>query len=176
MQLPDFVPTTRTGLLPCYGQSALFDHPATADQAAALCTECPVRTACDTWATQRAEWGTWAGRTDNDRGTPRAEFADAPVQPVRITAHCGTDAARLRHMGRQETCVLCEQAYAARVLVDRLERLTAEHQREGGPTRAGYRLHLRLGIPSCAACRAAHAEHIRAVKAGARSGGLAAAA
>ncbi|GAA2112525.1 hypothetical protein GCM10009759_55320 [Kitasatospora saccharophila] len=159
MQLPHFVPRTdsTTGVLPCVGNAHLFDEPGTADQAAELCARCPIRTACDTWATTHREWGTWAGRTDEDRGTPRTELPDRR----RITRDeeyddCGTETAHRRHAARGEQCDRCDTARAERTRAARAARLIEEHQRPGGPTRYGYRLHLKLGIPACPPCLAAH--------------------
>ncbi|MFD0562894.1 WhiB family transcriptional regulator [Kitasatospora saccharophila] len=107
MQLPHFVPRTdsTTGVLPCVGNAHLFDEPGTADQAAELCARCPIRTACDTWATTHREWGTWAGRTDEDRGTPapnsptdaaspatRSTTTAAPKQPTAATPPAASSA------------------------------------------------------------------------------------
>ncbi|OKJ06815.1 WhiB family transcriptional regulator [Kitasatospora sp. CB01950] len=161
-QLPHFIPPTSAGLLPCVGQHALFDEPDTATEAAELCATCPVRTACNTWAVQHTEWGTWAGRTDNDRGTPRTELPDR--RRITRTKHyddCGTEDARRRHIGHQEQCDRCDEAYAARIRADRAARLIEEHQRPGGPTRYGYRLHLQLGVPACQACLAAHSAAVK---------------
>ncbi|MFD7410139.1 WhiB family transcriptional regulator [Kitasatospora purpeofusca] len=159
--LPTFIPPTSAGLLPCADRSELFDHPNTQPEAAALCARCPVATACDTWAVQHAEWGTWAGRTDDDRGTPREELPDLPRLPVVATPSCGTEEARRRHIGRQEQCDLCDRAYADRVRAGRLAALDAQHRRPGGPTARGYWLHTVLRVPSCAPCRAAHAADVR---------------
>ncbi|MFF9643668.1 WhiB family transcriptional regulator [Kitasatospora aureofaciens] len=164
--LPTFVPRTEAGLLPCAGQPELYDHPDTLDQAAELCACCPVRTACNTWAVEHAEWGTWAGRTDDDRGTPREELPDLPRLPVAPRPPCGTEEARRRHIGNQELCGVCDQAYADRIRDGRLAALDAQHQRPDGPTRRGYRLHMLLGIPSCGPCRAAHAADVRSYRTG----------
>ncbi|MGW1174567.1 WhiB family transcriptional regulator [Kitasatospora sp. NPDC002543] len=165
--LPTFIPRTEAGLLPCVGQPELFDTPDTLDQAAALCAACPVRQACNTWATEHAEWGTWAGRTDNDRGTPRTELPDLPRIPVDPAPRCGTEQARRRHIGRQEQCRVCDRAYDARVRDDRASALDAEHARPDGPTRRGYRLHLLLGVPACPPCLAAHSAQVQPYKRGA---------
>ncbi|MFD0408611.1 WhiB family transcriptional regulator [Kitasatospora sp. NPDC127116] len=161
MHLPTFIPRTEAGLLPCAGQPELYDTPDTQPEAAALCARCPVRQACDTWAVDHAEWGTWAGRTDQDRGTPREELPDLRRIPVNPALPCGTEQARRRHIGQQEQCPVCDQAYAGRLRDERLAALTAQHRRPGGPTRTGYRLHLLLDIPSCGPCRAAQAASLR---------------
>jgi hypothetical protein len=159
--LPTFVPRTEAGLLPCAGQPELFDDPDTLDQATDLCARCPVRQACNTWAVEHQEWGTWAGRTDDDRGTPRTELPDLPRLPVDPAPPCGTEDARRRHIGNQERCRVCDQAYTDRIRTGRRAALTAQHQRPDGPTPRGYQLHVLLGIPACGPCRAAHAAGLR---------------
>lgn len=159
--LPTFIPPTSAGLLPCVGQPELYDTPDTLDQAAKLCATCPVRQACDTWAVDHAEWGTWAGRTDDDRGTPREELPDLPRLSVAPAPRCGTEQARRQHIGLQEQCTVCDRAYAARIRDARAAALDAEHARPGGPTRRGYRLHHLLGVPACPPCLAAHSAQVQ---------------
>ncbi|WP_369183314.1 WhiB family transcriptional regulator [Streptomyces sp. Y1] len=166
MHLPTFVPRTEAGLLPCAGQPQLFDHPSTQLQAAALCRTCPVRQACDTWAVQHAEWGTWAGRTDHDRGTVREELPDLPRLPVDPAPECGTEDARRRHIGLQQQCDTCDDAYATRVRATRVRSLDKQHRRPQGPSSRGYKLHLLLGVPACGPCRSAHAAEIRRYRRG----------
>lgn len=166
--LPTFIPRTEAGLLPCAGQPELYDHPSVQPEAAALCARCPVREACDTWAVEHQEWGTWAGRTDDDRGTPREELPDLPRLPVPGGTGCGTEFARRSHIGRQQQCEVCDEAHAARVLEGRLAALNAQHARPGGPTRYGYQLHLKTGVPACPPCLAAHSADVQHYKPSAR--------
>ncbi|KJK55197.1 WhiB family transcriptional regulator [Saccharothrix sp. ST-888] len=164
LTLPDFIPPTTAGLLPCVGQATLFDTPDTLDQAQAICHTCPARTACDTWATEQQEWGTWAGRTDDQRGTPHTELPDTPTLPAEPGPDCGTEAQRRRHIAYQETCEVCDVARAERVRARRIRDLDAQHALPAAGSRWGYRLHALLGIPSCPPCRAAHSQEVTQVK------------
>jgi hypothetical protein len=162
LALPTFIPTTEAGLLPCVGHHHLYDTPDTQQQAATLCNGCPVRTACDTWATQHAEWGTWAGRTDDDRGTCRTEIPDTPILSATPGPDCGTELERRRHIARRETCTVCDAARAERIAAGRVARLEEVHAGVAPRGRDGYRLHMQLGIEPCEPCRKGHAASWRA--------------
>jgi hypothetical protein len=169
LELPTFVPPTTAGLLPCVGHSALYDSPDTADQARALCAACPIQSACTAWATTHDEWGTWAGLTEEQRGTVHQELPDTPLLSVAPTETCGTEAARLRHISRQQFCPACWTARAVFVRDGRIARLAEQHATPAGGSRLGYRIHGLLDEPPCERCREQHNHDVNIHKRAARA-------
>ncbi|MGH3585854.1 MAG: WhiB family transcriptional regulator [Pseudonocardia sp.] len=144
--LPDFLAQLAPGQrTPCHGRGDLFTNARRAPTAKALCTLCPIQTACAEYAIRTGQpTGVWGGLTPKERR--------ARVRPA-----CGTEEGWRSHVARGESCHTCREAHDTRLRAGRLVRLEAEHAKGG--TVAGYRLELLLGLPTCSRCRSARAAY-----------------
>lgn len=130
--------------------------------AVALCTECPIRTACAQYALDNPDIrGVWGGTTLADRRSFRDGRPWRFDEQGRLRLECGSEEAYLSHFGyREQPCGPCAAAHEVHIEAQRRARLDEEHAK-GGST-VGFWLHRRLGEAPCVACRAKYADQQRA--------------
>jgi hypothetical protein len=153
--------TARTPGLPCRTTDPeIFFSKSSKERehAKALCTSCPIRTACAQYALDNPELrGVWGGTTAADRRQFRTGEACRLDEQGRLRRLCGSEAAYRAHFTYREQpgvdCVDgdCAAAHEEHITRERRARLEQEHAKGG--TGAGYFLHRRLGEQPCAACR-----------------------
>lgn len=141
-------------------------------EARKICSTCPVRSECLTYAIENRETGIWGGTDEAERRLILRRMrrkGEAPPAPKRGLAPCGTPAAARRHWRRGEpACMACaEAANLARIARRAKGPVTPRQPVEHG-TRRGYEAHMRLREQACDACATVRAEYQREQRAAAK--------
>ncbi|ABD94182.1 transcriptional factor WhiB-like [Streptomyces phage mu1/6] len=154
--------------LPCRTAPELFHAPdgrepanaalARVNAAKALCTTCPVISACRDLGRRLHETGVWGGETDEER--TGAGYKPAPKAYFDTTyPDCGSPAAAKRHRRKgADPCPACRAAEA------KYHRERKHRQPPTCGTRPGYQRHRRRGETPCEACRIANSQADRRLR------------